>query len=600
MPSCLIEVQGTVQQVAEAIAAVLDLDVEIADDRLCRIAGTGKFAECIGEYLKPDGFVNRKALHSGDYVLIEHPGKDALCSRCTRTKNCYATALLCYPIKLGNTTIGTISLVTQGLERRGWLLENTKACLRFLGKMAELVTSKVLEEQAMLAQRCLQQQLETVSECLGEGLIVVDRYGKITHFNAYSCKFFEIQSEAVIGKDLCDVIEESGLYDVLCDGKDRRHQRALVRIGAKTCRVIYDAFLIAVEGKPAGAVFKFRDAIEASRMAYEIAHAPEFVSFEDIIGVSEPMVRVKDQARQVAKSWSTILVLGESGTGKELFARAIHSGGDRARRPFVPVNCGAIPDTLLESELFGYEDGAFTGARKGGKAGKFELAHGGTLFLDEIGDMPLHLQSKLLRVLEDKKVEPLGSTSRKSLDIRLICATHRDLETMVDRGEFRSDLFHRLNVVPLTVPPLRDRREDIPSLANHFMKRYSAKLGKSIKNISQDALSLMLSYDWPGNVRELANCIEYAVNMEKGDTISAEVLRQKVTEVYETKPTRTSDLCLANIEIKKMIEALERYGTSTEGKKRAAAALGISVATLYRRLKNIPEKEDYSAKIDIL
>jgi two-component system response regulator PilR (NtrC family) len=245
-------------------------------------------------------------------------------------------------------------------------------------------------------------------------------------------------------------------------------------------------------------------------------------SLDNIIGVSPAMEKLKATIRTVASTQSTVLIFGESGTGKELVARAVHTCSPRASEPFVSINCGAFPETLLESELFGYVKGAFTGANQN-KRGLFEVADGGTIFLDEIGEMNLTMQVKLLRVLQERCVRPVGGTDEISIDVRVIAATNRDLERQVAENTFREDLYYRLNVIPVTVPPLRDRREDIPLLVNHFVKKYAPAAGKNIARVKADALSALADYNWPGNVRQLENAIERAVALETTEELNVEL-----------------------------------------------------------------------------
>jgi len=245
-------------------------------------------------------------------------------------------------------------------------------------------------------------------------------------------------------------------------------------------------------------------------------------SLDNIIGVSPAMEKLKQTIRTVASTQSTVLVYGESGTGKELVARAVHICSPRATEPFVSINCGAFPETLLESERFGYVKGAFTGANQN-KRGLFEVADGGTIFLDEIGEMNLTMQVKLLRVLQERCVRPVGGTDEIAIDVRVIAATNRDLERQVAENTFREDLYYRLNVIPVTVPPLRDRREDVPMLVNHFIKKYAGVAGRNIARIHTESLSLLGQYDWPGNVRQLENTIERAIALETADELKVEM-----------------------------------------------------------------------------
>jgi two-component system, NtrC family, response regulator PilR len=245
-------------------------------------------------------------------------------------------------------------------------------------------------------------------------------------------------------------------------------------------------------------------------------------SLDNIIGVSAAIERLKDTIRTVASTQSTVLVYGESGTGKELVARAVHSCSPRATEPFVSINCGAFPETLLESELFGYVKGAFTGANQN-KRGLFEVADGGTIFLDEIGEMDLSMQVKLLRVLQERCVRPVGGTAEVAIDVRVIAATNRDLERQVAENGFREDLYYRLNVIPIVVPPLRERREDVPLLVNHFVKKYAKSAGRNIRQVNQESLEQLSGYEWPGNVRQLENTIERAVALEMGEVLRVQL-----------------------------------------------------------------------------
>lgn len=315
----------------------------------------------------------------------------------------------------------------------------------------------------------------------------------------------------------------------------------------------------------------------------------EKYSFHNIIGKSKPMQQIYEMIRQVAASQSNLLIEGESGTGKELVARALHFNSTRAERPFVAINCSALPETLLESELFGYVKGAFTDA-KATKKGLFEVADGGTLFLDEISSMPLGLQAKILRTLQDGEIRPLGHTQNRKVDVRIIAATNKDLEKAIDEGVFREDLFYRLNVIRIILPPLRERREDIPLLGHHFLNHYARLNHKKISGFEQPAMSYLMNAPWKGNVRELENSIERAVVLSKGETITTTELVPMSRTSRKGKfdfggmllPLRE----MQNIYIDKVLESVGG------NKERAAQILGISSRTLYRR-SHTKEGEDF-------
>jgi DNA-binding NtrC family response regulator len=317
-------------------------------------------------------------------------------------------------------------------------------------------------------------------------------------------------------------------------------------------------------------------------------------SFDKFIGTSESIVKLKKLARRVASSESTVLIRGESGTGKDLIARAIHHHSPRCSGPFVTINCAALPETLLESELFGHKKGSFTGAIKD-KEGLFSVAGGGTFFLDEVGNTSLSIQVKLLRVLEDKKITPVGDTKPVDVDVRLIAATNADLEEDVKAGRFRKDLFYRLNVIPVHIPPLRERREDIPLLVDYFITRYCARVKAGNKKISDAAMRILVAYPWPGNVRELENTIERAVLLSRSDTLDAvdfpERLHQPepIALVKETEPATPTLESIEKAYIQYVI-------TQTDGKKaEAARILGIDASTLYRKIERYKLKDSLTS-----
>lgn len=318
-------------------------------------------------------------------------------------------------------------------------------------------------------------------------------------------------------------------------------------------------------------------------------------TFEDMIGVSQKLTLVKKRAMQVAESDSTILITGESGCGKELLARAIHFQSNRKTGAFIALNCGSIPEMLLESELFGYEKGAFTGASNSGKLGRFELADGGTLFLDEIGDLPLHLQVKLLDAIQNRTLYRVGGIQPIAIDIRIIAATNKNLEEMIENRLFREDLYFRLNVIPLELPALRDRREDIVPLLENSLRTFTQLLHKEIEGFEEAAMNRLLAYNWPGNVRELENVVEYAVNMETGNRITEGNLPQRVVENRAHFGAcgaceRTLKELTDRFQRETMVDCLASLGElakQREGKKLAAERLGISESSLYRRMREL-------------
>lgn len=373
---------------------------------------------------------------------------------------------------------------------------------------------------------------EQIINLLAERVVIIDDNGMILYINEGYCQFIGTTMEKAIGQPVQDVIENSRMHRMVKTGK--AELAAVQKINGS--EMIANRFPIFEDGKVVGAVgnVMFRNPEEWRMYRTKIQNLVEELnyyqakaqrdlrskySFEDLIGSSPIFLAAKALAQRVSGSNSSVLLIGESGTGKELFAHAIHHQSTRASAPFVAINCSSIPEHLLESELFGYEDGAFTGAKKGGKKGQFELAGGGTLFLDEIGDMPLSMQSKLLRVLQEKEVVRVGGYKSISVDVRIIAATHRDLEKMVEKGEFRQDLYYRLNVIKIDIPPLRERKEDIAPIARGLLKKLEARFYRNSIELSAEVKERLMQHSWPGNIRELENVLERSINVLDGKTI---------------------------------------------------------------------------------
>lgn len=328
-------------------------------------------------------------------------------------------------------------------------------------------------------------------------------------------------------------------------------------------------------------LYIFDEIKKKRKLANKISDRGAVYTFDKIIGKNEKFLNSINFAKKVADSKSTILITGESGTGKEIFAQSAHNYSNRRNAPFVAINCGAIPRNLIESELFGYEEGAFTGAKKSGKVGKFEIADGGTVFLDEIGEIPFDLQTRLLRVLEEGTVSRVGSTREKAVDVRVIVASNKDLREAVKKGNFRRDLFYRINVLPLKLPPLRERKDDIPLLIDYFMEKKSKSLNKKKVKISENQIEKIMEYEWPGNVRELENFVELIINLEGMPESYGNKENNIVFQVYN-KNKEIEDMSLDKIEKDHITKVLELYSCNIT---QTAEVLGIARNTLYRKIK---------------
>ncbi|MEW5897892.1 MAG: sigma 54-interacting transcriptional regulator [Bacillota bacterium] len=576
------------QRVAEAIAAAIGVEVEIIDTDLVRVAGTGKVRNDVGSRLLR-GFVNKHVLENKEPILISEAGYHKICLSCPLTGACFYKASIVYPIIASGEVIGNISLIAFSEEQKATLCARAASFMEFIGRMADLIGAKVLEKEALTEKMIMANQLNAVINSVDESVIAVNHEGAVTHFNLSAERMFGLPREEIINRRLEEYITGLPLAELTRGEEGFAPREFFIGVHGKKLHLLVTARpIIDSHGKQAGIVVTARDFKETSKLAYEIMSAQKVITFEEIIGQSPAIRELKARAAKIAGSNSTVLILGESGTGKEIFARAIHSASPRHARPFVAINCGAIPETLLESELFGYEEGAFTGARRGGKPGKFELAGQGTVFLDEIGNMSLYLQAKLLRVLQERQIERVGGSRVIPVDIRIIAATNNNLEEAIASGHFRDDLYYRLSVIPLVIPPLRERPEDILLLLDHYRRHYNRLLGKNIRGYQKQAQDCCLSYAWPGNVRELINAIEYAMNIEEGDLIS---LASLPPSIRESKPKGTGAFSapgrwqtIEQMEKQAIAAALDHFGWTEEGKQLAARVLGISRATIYRKI----------------
>jgi len=430
---------------------------------------------------------------------------------------------------------------------------------------------------------------DVILESIADGVFTIDQDWRVTSFNRAAEEITGIRREEAIGQPCKDVLKadvcETGcaLRQTMTTGQPviNKPVHIVDAHGQRKSITISSALLKDGEGQIIGGVETFRDMTVVEELRKQLRKQ---YSCEDIISRSHNVQQLFDVLPRVAESDCTVLIEGETGTGKELFARALHSLSPRHEKPFVAVNCSALPDTLLESELFGYKAGAFTDA-KHDKPGRFALAQGGTLFLDEIGDVSPAVQVRLLRVLQDKTYEPVGGIETIEADVRVVTATNKNLAELVEKGVFRKDLFYRINVVKFELPPLRQRKEDIPLLVDHFISRFNALYGKEICCVSNDALAVLLSHDFPGNIRELENIIEHCFVLCHGQLIESGDLPDSVRQPEQRGREDLQEIKTLRQMEKMMIEqSLRRH----EGNRAAAAReLGINPSTLFRKLKTL-------------
>lgn len=560
------------------------MDVIISDNEFKKIGDTKKHFDEEVKIIK-DTYVIGKVVRSGKPVVISGMEESENCIVCDEKGKCKLKAMICNPIKYNDQTIGAIGLIAISEEYKKILLENQSNLIEFLDRMGDLIVSKLMEKEASNKLEVVKNQLLSIMDSIDEGVIAADENGYIVYTNSVINSALGVTPEESMKKRIYDVMPQSYIKKLVKENKQFSNIEITINKNNNELHALISGKTVQLGAKSAGSILTFRKMDDVYKVINEMSLSNVTTSFDDIIGNSEEIVQVKEKAKMVANSNSTILILGESGTGKELFARAIHESSNRKNKPFIAFNCAAIPENLIESELFGYEEGAFTGAVRGGKPGKFQLAQGGTIFLDEIGDMPLHLQTKLLRVLQEKSIEKVGGHKSIPIDARVIAATNKELDKMAEAGEFREDLYYRLHVIPINIPPLRERKGDIKIILEYLLKIYNKKLNKNIKGFSSNVESVLLNNKWKGNVRELENVVEYSVNMETTSYITMNSIPQKILETEGIAARHPAIVPIQEMEEKLIKQALSVYGDSVTGKAMAAEALKISMATLYRKIK---------------
>lgn len=572
--------------VVEAIGHVVKTEVTIIDYNYRRLAATDKYRALIGQCVNANSAF-AKAMQKKVTLLIAEPGVDAICKGCEAKGECRETAEVCCPILLEGEAVGAIGLIAFTQEEKSNLLGRQDELKPFIESMASLIAVKIKEMQQA-------EEIELLSTAVDLPVLVVDKLGSILKQNKAAKKEWQLSDHGHLSQILSRSLV-SKLWQI----------ERFAEVTTKEKHASYELEIKRLEGGQK-AILLFRPMRKMIGDANRYLEAQNITRFEDILGQHELMMQARAFAQNAAKAKASVLILGESGTGKELFARAIHNASDRSHQVFLAVNCAAIPESLIESELFGYEAGTFTGGSKGGRVGRFEQAHQGTLFLDEIGDMPLHLQSKILRVLQEGVIQKLGGNREIPVDVRIITATHRNLEQMVNEGTFRQDLFYRINVLPLEIPSLRERKDDVILLAQHFANRSAQRLDKTFDGMSQRLVQFLRHYDWPGNVRELENVIEYMVSVASTGELNEKHLpkriREKILQVgqmgeadFETNSHYEGTL--KESALKRLEDAVRINGRSKLGVKQTCELLGISRATYYRLLGQLKEKQSQNENL---
>ncbi|HHP6200980.1 TPA: sigma 54-interacting transcriptional regulator, partial [Escherichia coli] len=576
--SVLMQIQPTIQRFARMLASVLQ--VEIVDENLCRVAGTGAYGKFLGRQLSGNSRLLRHVLETKTEKVVTQSRFDPLCEGCDSKENCREKAFLGTPVILQDRCVGVISLIAVTHEQQEHISDNLREFSDYVRHISTIFVSKLLEDQGPGDN--ISKIFATMIDNMDQGVLVVDDESRVQFVNQTALKTLGVVQNNIIGKPIRfrPLTFESNFT--------HGHMQHIVSWDDKSELIIGQ--LHNIQGRQL-----FLMAFHQSHTSFSVANAPDEPHIEQLVGECRVMRQLKRLISRIAPSPSSVMVVGESGTGKEVVARAIHKLSGRRNKPFIAINCAAIPEQLLESELFGYVKGAFTGASANGKTGLIQAANTGTLFLDEIGDMPLMLQAKLLRAIEAREILPIGASSPIQVDIRIISATNQNLAQFIAEGKFREDLFYRLNVIPITLPPLRERQEDIELLVHYFLHLHTRRLGSVYPGIAPDVVEILRKHRWPGNLRELSNLMEYLVNVvPSGEVIDSTLLPPNLLNNGTTEQSDVTEVSEAHLSLddaggtaleemeKQMIrEALSRHNS----KKQVADELGIGIATLYRKIK---------------
>lgn len=578
--SVLMQIQPTIQRFARMLASVLQLEVEIVDENLCRVAGTGAYGKFLGRQLSGNSRLLRHVLETKTEKVVTQSRFDPLCEGCDSKENCREKAFLGTPVILQERCVGVISLIAVTHEQQEHISDNLREFSDYVRHISTIFVSKLLEDQGPGDN--ISKIFATMIDNMDQGVLVVDADNRVQFVNQTALKTLGVVQNNIIGKPVRfrPLTFESNFT--------HGHMQHIVSWDDKSELIIGQ--LHNIQGRQL-----FLMAFHQSHTSFSVANASDESHIEQLVGECRVMRQLKRLISRIAPSPSSVMVVGESGTGKEVVARAIHKLSGRRNKPFIAINCAAIPEQLLESELFGYVKGAFTGASANGKTGLIQAANTGTLFLDEIGDMPLMLQAKLLRAIEAREILPIGASSPIQVDIRIISATNQNLAQFIAEGKFREDLFYRLNVIPITLPPLRERQEDIELLVHYFLHLHTRRLGSVYPGIAPDVVEILRKHRWPGNLRELSNLMEYLVNVvPSGEVIDSTLLPPNLLNNGTTEQSDVTEVSEAHLSLddaggtaleemeKQMIrEALSRHNS----KKEVADELGIGIATLYRKIK---------------
>lgn len=586
--SYLRMIKNKIQPMVETVASALNIEVVVADRNLTRIAGTGDFYNRVNENCSDDSLF-AKVIESGESII--NLSRKEHCKNCSKVEICSEFANMSYPIKNNLKIIGVVSFSSFDKEQTEIIKIKKYEYYNMLKQTAEMIEKDILNVQENNKLNRNITEVSDIINCINKGIIILNSKKQIIHINSTAIESLgiDLSDHKIIGANIKEFIEGISLNAI-------RSQDfvGIWKIKGDEIRVRYNVNKIHIENEKEefSIMISFDELQKIINLAKTYENKDEIL-FENIIGNSEEIIAAINRAKIAAGTDSTILIQGDSGTGKELFARSIHNESSRKNGKFVAINCSSIPENLIESELFGYEKGSFTGANPGGKKGLIELANNGTLFLDEIGDLPPHLQTKFLRVLQERKIQKVGGNEPIDVNIRVIAATHRDLRQLVKSKEFRLDLYYRINVIPINLPSLKNRGHDVILCSEFIIQKMCKTMNKKTKRLSEDVIKRFKAYNWSGNIRELENVLEHGICFSEDEYIKTKDLPEYFFQESLIMPSNNKLDYNKNLEelksdyekeiIKNFIDI---YGNTLEGKKLAAEKLNIGLTTLYRKINN--------------
>lgn len=562
----------------EIFNKTFELDMAIFDLEANLISSTNSYLQHKG--MMVHGPSIQEVINEGN-VIVNQPGHMESCIGCRFKDNCPSTVEILKSITLRHNTVGAMALTSFTKEGHDRIMSDLKKYSEITKNLSSIISALLSRSYIVPESQISRAALMAAIEISNDAYILTDSGGSIEIINTAALELFSFCGMNM--KSLTQIFPDDVASIILSERTISNYRVKINGIGM---------FLFSSPIRESGLITGI-----AVRVAYKRQGDSQYAgsvgylnSSVDLKGKSKHIRSLKEKINKIANSPSTVFISGETGTGKSMLAKAIHYGSRRRNKPFVMVNCTSIPESLFESELFGYESGAFTGAKKEGKPGKFELANGGTLFLDEVSEIPLSIQAKLLSVLQESTFERVGGISPLTVDVRIIAASNRNLQDMIREKNFRSDLFYRLNVIPIDLIPLRERREDISLLLSDFLKRYNDKLNRKLLGFDNDVMELFYRYNWPGNIRQLENVVEYCINMADKNVITQKDLPPDFMKDFHADAEDAQRLQGSEYEI--IIDTINRYGWDVKGKTAAAARLGFGLRTLYRKLKEM-ERNGY-------